>query len=216
VALLLAAAVAAYVVGRANGGTLPRLVSVPLARVRLLVVALALQVGGGLLAGHVQHAYAAGATLSALFVLVFLARNRGVPGAGLLAAGLLANVAVVVANGSMPVSEHAALRAGVPARTLVLGRDSRHEALGPRTRLPWLADRLPVALPPHREVASPGDLLAAAGVGLFVAVGMNRQPQAPGSPGGSPGRVPSDRRPATQPSTRGSYASVSRRRRANA
>ncbi|MGH8867534.1 MAG: DUF5317 domain-containing protein [Actinomycetes bacterium] len=189
-ALVLAVTVGAFVAGRLAGGTLPRLVAVPVRGVRLLVVAFALQVGGGLLAGTSLATYPVGVACSAVFVVLFLVRNGRLLGVPLVAAGLLGNIAVVVANGAMPVSADATVRAGVATTAAALDAGARTDALTAETRLGWLADRIPVALPLRRDVASPGDVLIAAGLALYVAGGMC---QARGSaPGHQNGRQAGD------------------------
>jgi hypothetical protein len=159
-------------IGWAWGGSLSALGDLTLRDARLVVVALAVQVLGGVVGGS---AYPLGLAVSALLVLVFLARNRGVRGTGLVTLGLLSNALVVCANGAMPVSAEASGRAGVTTQALVAGTDPRHELSGPDTWLPWLADVVPVALPRRPEVVSPGDVLVTAGLGQVVVVGMTRR-----------------------------------------
>lgn len=131
----------------------------------LLLLAVLAQAGGALfgIAG-----YRAGLLLSALLAGVFLARNRRLAGVPLVTLGLLLNALVVTANAAMPVSRYAAARAGVDFATAVPATDPRHEAAGAGTRLAALGDVAPLALPPHREVVSPGDCLLAAGLALLV------------------------------------------------
>jgi hypothetical protein len=205
VALVLVVALGAFVVGRLGGGTLPRLRSVPLRGVRLLLVTALLLTGGALLAGVLPGAYAVASALSVPFLLLFLLRNRRVVGVPLVAVGLAAHVAVVVANGAAPVSADAVTRAGSPDAARAVAEDPRREPLTDATRLPWLADRLPVALPGLPGTAGLADVLVAAGVGLFVVGGMNRA--RPGRPAAAPwdswprpgGRVPAHRTDVPEP-----------------
>ncbi|MCW2606630.1 MAG: hypothetical protein JWO60_1323, partial [Frankiales bacterium] len=118
------------------------------------------------------RAYAVGLGVSAALAVAFLGLNRGVRGTGLVGLGLVANALVVGANGAMPVSTHAAARAGVSLSDVVYGLDPRHELADRDTRLPWLADVVPVPLPRLPQVVSPGDVLVAAGVGQLVVLGM--------------------------------------------
>jgi hypothetical protein len=166
--------VAALAIGYARGGDLDRLGRLPLRDKRLVVAALALQVLGALAGGW---RYPAGLAASALLVAVFLARNRGVRGTGLLALGLLSNALVVALNGAMPVSEAAAGRAGATTQDILNGSDARHEIAGPGTRLRWLGDVIPVPAPWRPEVVSPGDVAVAAGLAQLVLLGM--RPEAP-------------------------------------
>jgi hypothetical protein len=183
VSLLALALLVALAVGWACNGSLDRLGALPLRSRRLVVLAFAVQLAGTLAGGPF---YPAGLAVSAVLVVAFLARNRSVRGTGLLALGLLANALVVAANGAMPVSTHAAARAGVPLERLA--DDPRHELADGRTRLPWLADVVPVAFPPRPEVVSPGDVLVAAGAAQLVVAGMTRRATVRLTPGQSKGR----------------------------
>lgn len=167
--LVLAVLLVALVLGWLAGGSLDRLGELPLRRRWLVVVALGTQLAGTLLGGPF---FVAGLLVSAALVVVFLTRNRGVTGTGLIALGLLTNVLVVGVNGAMPVSAAAAARAGVSTQDLLTGADARHEPSGEATRLPWLGDVVPVPLPVRPEVVSAGDVLVAAGLGQLVVVGM--------------------------------------------
>ncbi len=157
----------AVVLGLARGGRWAGLARLGLRTRWLLVAALLCQLVGGVLG---STAYPVGLALSALLVIAFLASNRGLRGGGLVALGLLANAVAVGLNGAMPVSPAAADRAGLPVA--VLAGDPRHEVAGPATRLRWLGDVVPVALPVRPEVVSPGDVLVAAGLGQLVVVAM--------------------------------------------
>jgi len=172
-ALLLLALLVALAIGWACRGSLDRLGSLPLRSRRLVLLAFAAQLVGTVVGGPVHPL---GLVVSAALAVAFLARNRAVRGIGLVALGLLANALVVVANGAMPVSRSAAELAGVPLSSIAVGADPRHEVAGAGTRLPWLADVVPVALPVRPEVVSPGDVLVVAGAAQLVVVGMTRQP----------------------------------------
>jgi len=179
VLLVLVALLAALAVGWILGGRLERLGELPLRGRRLVLAGLLAQLAGALVGGPF---YPVGLAVSALLVLAFLLRNRGVRGTGLVAFGLLANALVVGANGAMPVSADAAGRAGVSTQDLVSGSDARHEPLDGQTRLPLLADVVPVPLPVHPEVVSPGDVLVAAGLAELVVLGMGAPPGRPRGP----------------------------------
>ena len=177
----------AVVVAAASGGTLQRLGTLPLRRAWLVGVAVLVQLLGGVLGGLL---YAVGLVASAVLVLRFLVANRGLRGTGLLYAGLFANALVVAVNGAMPVSVHAADRAGVTTQAILSGADPRHEIAGADTTLRWLGDVLPVPFPVHPEVVSPGDVLVAAGLAQLVVAGMRRgQPRARHARGRSPARL---------------------------
>lgn len=172
--LVVAVLLAALVLGWLAGGSLDRLGDVGLRSRRLVVAALLIQLVGVVVGGPF---YPAGLVLSLGLVSWFLAKNRGIRGTGLVALGLLANAVVVAANGAMPVSEAAVARAGVSTQDLLTGADTRHLLAGEATRLPWLADVIPVALPLRPEVVSPGDVLVAAGLAQLVLLGMLRTPR---------------------------------------
>jgi hypothetical protein len=168
VSLAVVALLAALAIGVAAGGSLERLGSLPLRRRRLAVAAVAAQLAGAVLGGPL---HAVGLAVSVALVVGFLAANRHVRGTGLVALGLAANALVVGLNAAMPVSAHAAARAGVaPAG----GDDPRHEPSSAGTRLPWLGDVVPLPLPWRPEVVSPGDVLVAAGLAQLVVAGMVR------------------------------------------
>lgn len=170
--LVLAVLLVALVLGWARGGTLERLGGLPLRGRLLVVAALVAQVAGALVGGP---AYPLGLTVGAGLAAAFLLRNRGTRGTGLIGLGFAANALVVVLNGAMPVSLEASGRAGVTTQYLLTGEDPRHEVLDGATRLPLLADVVPVPLPLAPQVVSAGDVLVAAGAGQLVVLGMGRR-----------------------------------------
>ena len=85
------------------------------------------------------------------------ARNWRIAGALFVAAGSLLNATVIVANGGMPFDVAAASSVGV----VILPNDALHQPLGPETRLPWLADVVPIGL--FRAIYSVGDVIIAVG-----------------------------------------------------
>jgi hypothetical protein len=163
--------VGALLVGGVLGGHLGRLGELGLRHQSVVVVALLVQLAGGVLGGP---AYGLGLVLSVLLVAVFLAWNRGVRGTGLVTLGLLSNALVVSLNGAMPVSADASGRAGITIQDILSGADARHELAGATTHLRWLGDVVPVLLPVYPEVVSVGDVLVAAGLAQLVVVGMTR------------------------------------------
>jgi hypothetical protein len=159
--------VAAGVFGRLAGGPGP-MVAPRLHRVALLVAAFGILLAEPVIGREVAYSYPICLAVSATLMVQFAAGNLRVPGVALAAAGLCANAAVVIVNGAMPVSESAAVRAGISAERLHLDTDDRHEPLDGGTKLTALADRIPVPIPGHREVDSLGDLGIAAGAGLYL------------------------------------------------
>jgi hypothetical protein len=162
----------ALAVGLLAGGRVGHLGHLPLRRGWLVLVAVVAQAGGAFAGGAL---YAAGLVVSALLVAAFLVGNRGIPGTGLVALGLLGNALVVGLNGAMPVSADASGRAGLTTQDLLAGTDPRHELADAGTRLRALGDVIPVLLPAHPEVVSPGDVLVAAGLAQLVVLGMRRR-----------------------------------------
>lgn len=171
--LVLLVVLGALALGTLRGGSVRRLSRVPLRARRLVMVAVALQVIGGIcaLAGS-STGYDVGLVLSAACLLLFCRRNARVPGVPLVGVGLACNALVVALNGAMPVSYLQAARAGADVSAVSAAADPRHTLAGDTTRLGWLGDVVPVPLPLRSEVDSPGDLLIAAGLGEFVVVGM--------------------------------------------
>jgi len=96
--------------------------------------------------------------------------NRAQPGMLVVALGLLLNFAVVGSNGGMPVMPAAAMVAGLHGQLRIPVGDFVHVLGTTATRLPWLADALPMPWAPLvRIVPSAGDVLLYAGVLGFVA-----------------------------------------------
>lgn len=97
-------------------------------------------------------------------VLAFGIRNWFRAGMWLIALGFTANVVVILANGAMPVGPDAiASLGGDPGAAVLAGK---HELLTDATRLPLLADVIPVA--PVRMIVSLGDILLVAGMIPFA------------------------------------------------
>jgi Family of unknown function (DUF5317) len=172
VVLVLVVAVLAIAVAVASGGD--RLAGLRLRAVRLLVVAALLQLLAGTVASGSVAVRVLTLLLSTALVGLFLWGNWEVAGVPLIAAGLLLNGIVIVANFAMPVSVPAAERAGLTAAELHLADDPFHEQAGPHTLLADLGDSIPVALPLQPQVVSPGDVLVAAGVALLLVTGGAR------------------------------------------
>lgn len=196
--------------GRGLSG-LPRL---ELRAVRLLVAAALLQLTAALWGPDWDWLRAAVMVLTGLLVALFLLGNARLPGVPLIAVGLLLNAVVVGLNAAMPVSVGAAARAGVDAEDLRLGQDTLREPSDERTRLGFLGDTIPVALPWRPQAVSPGDLLVAAGVGLLLVAGAGgaaagrQRPagQARRTPTGAPARRDRSTAVDRESTTRGSYS----------
>jgi uncharacterized Zn-binding protein involved in type VI secretion len=167
----------ALVVGRLAGGRVRALGRLPLRGGRVLAAAVALQVAAHV-AARLGDAVVPARVLSlAAFACTGLvvAANVRLPGAPLAGLGLALNALFVGANGGlMPVTVRALEGAAPPDAGLVAAvvRDPLHDVADEDSRLLPLADVIPVPLPWRPVVASPGDLLLAAGLGLLVVEGM--------------------------------------------
>lgn len=172
VLVLLVAALAVLPTALVARGRWPRLRAV-----RLLLVTAVIQLV--VAAAWPGSGWARGLALAVTAVLVglFLYANRAAPGVALIAAGLMANVAVIAVNAAMPVSLTAAESAGLTREELRLSDDPTREPLDADTRLGLLSDRIPVGLPGWPQLVSAGDVLVAAGVGLLLVSGG--APQSP-------------------------------------
>ena len=130
----------------------------PLALLALGIRVLALVVGLPVVA-HVT---------AILLVALIAARNWQIAGAVLVALGSASNALVILLNGGMPFDAAAAVAVG--AQTLQT--DALHHHLGPATKVPWLADVIPVPL--FRAVYSIGDVIIAAG-GFWIPFSVMRR-----------------------------------------
>ena len=159
----------AVITGWLAGGRLDRL---PHAGVRwplLALVGLALQ-----LAPLPGSAALALLYLSFALLLGFAAANLRRPGFPLILLGVTLNLAVIAANGGMPVSRSAIVASGQQDTLGELATDGdgvKHQLAGPSTRLLPLGDVLAVP-PPVRQVISVGDIAVDAGIFWFVVAAM--------------------------------------------
>lgn len=177
--LALVALVGAIAIALLRGGSLTGLARLRLRRKAFVVAAVGAQLGGAALGAagvaDPRQSYAVGLAVSAGCAAAFCLANLRVSGVPLVTAGLVANAVVVGLNGAMPVSIDAALRAGVPITAIAAGVDARHEIAGRDTTWRTLGDVVPVPFPLRPEVVSAGDVLAAAGLGELVVIGMVRR-----------------------------------------
>lgn len=122
-----------------------------------------------------------------VILLGIVAANVHLPGMPVVLIGLLANLLVITANGGrMPVTV-TALRATDQAGLIpILQRheDPGHLLVDAATRLPWLADWIPLNALNHK-VVSPGDILAALGLTVTVGFAVPRRKPADGTAGGT-------------------------------
>jgi hypothetical protein len=183
---------------RLLGGRLAAFERLPLRGWPLLAGSVAaLWVGtGAALAGLPSALHWLGLAAAAGCTLAYCARNRVVHGTGLVGAGLLLNALVVMLNSGMPVSAHAAARAGVSYQEATA--DPRHVRTD-GSGLEAFGDVIPVPLPLRPEVVSAGDLLVAAGLAQLLATAMLLGRPGNPEPDPAPTRTPP---PATTPHRR--------------
>ncbi|WP_232291782.1 DUF5317 domain-containing protein [Frankia sp. QA3] len=152
-------------VGLARGGTLGALARVHVLRPWLFAAVILVLAVGGLVPALHSPAWIVAAVLAALFA----GMNNRLPGLGLLVTGIIANAAVITANGGqMPVSLWGADRAGVPIDDILAS--AFHSPAGDGTSLRLLSDIIPLPFPGVPAVVSIGDVAIAAALGLFGAV----------------------------------------------
>lgn len=173
--LVLLVMVLAVLAALAFGGGFGRLAGNTMTGLHWLAAAAIGQLLGSVVGGT---AYLVGLIGSAVCITVFLRLNRRHPGVGLLASGFFSNALVVALNGAMPVSSSALARAGIGDAVVT---DARHELADAATRLPWLGDVVPVALPGLGQAVSPGDVLIAAGAGLLLYTSLGGSGRVPAS-----------------------------------
>ena len=170
--MLTASILLALFIGWIMGGRVTRLSDFQLAFPWVIIAALLLQsvlphLASGPLAGF-RFIFL---VISYLLLIWALSRNEPSPGIILATAGVFFNFLVIIFNGGMPVSPGAIRAIGYSGSlsTLIAVKDGVHVLMASTTRLPWLADIIPEPLPsPFRGVASPGDVLLAAGVFAIV------------------------------------------------
>jgi hypothetical protein len=164
VTVLFAAIVAGVAVAR--GGSLERLAETKFRWAWLVVVGLSAQIAIEIWSPPWLDDDAGLAVLlgSNAIVALFLAVNWRLAGIAVAALGMALNVVVIAANGAMPVSQRALDKAGYEGNVGDL--DRKHEILDADTKLPWLADVIPV--PYLRTIISLGDIVLAIGIGQLV------------------------------------------------
>ena len=100
--------------------------------------------------------------LSYIPLLIVILVNQRLPGMWIAGVGILMNFTVIALNNGMPVLPEAFELAGGNPENLTL--DAKHVILDGTSRLPFLADIIPMP----GSVISMGDVLLAVGLGVFV------------------------------------------------
>lgn len=150
--MLVSAVVAGVGAGIILGGDLRRLGTLTLRWWPLLAAAILVRLAAPLVPFAPLPLYLG----SFAAILVVVAGNLRLPGVPLIGVGAALNLAVVSLNGGMPVDLAAVAAAGSSAP-----HDPLHFALTTDTRLPALADVIPIGI--VRSVYSLGDVAIAAG-----------------------------------------------------
>jgi len=177
--VMLDALILSLVVGKLRGGLLASLAEVSLRGMEVVFAAFVLRVGPLYLATRGWKALVTAGPY--LYILSFALLvwvcwlNRDRPSWWVIGAGVGLNLLVVALNGgAMPVSVEAVQAAGLSEWLPALDDPAyfTHVRLD-SARLPFLADVLILPPPyPRPRVFSPGDLLIATGVFVFVQGGM--------------------------------------------
>jgi len=176
--------VVAILIALVRGGKIGRLFKLQFERIELIFIALFLQYavslsaafGLPLLTGYGNIVLA----VSYLLLLLGIWFNRKLPAARMIAVGIFLNALVILANGGrMPVSAVALRQAGLDYYIPLLekGNYLKHAMLDSGTRLPFLADIIPLkpSIYPGGKVISIGDIILNLGVFLLVQMTMCRR-----------------------------------------
>ncbi len=150
--MLVSGLLVGFVLGLASGGNWRNLARLHLTLWPALLAGVIARTAAPFLGGLALTASIGGLVLVALVALV----NRTMPGAWLVGLGALLNTVVTFLNGGMPVDPRALTLSGKAAPS-----DGLHVILGSDTRLPFLADVLPI--PVINNIYSIGDVALAIG-----------------------------------------------------
>lgn len=167
----------ALVVAVFRGGRLTNLADVRLQRWWLLPLGFLLQAATGLFPRNASWApgTATAVILASYLILLFLVvANRDRIGLWLCGVGVLMNFSVIALNAGMPVlAEAATVASGFDGAGLI-ATNIKHVPLGPGTRLPFLADVIPLRLAGNGQVISLGDVFLAVGLAVFLEYELRR------------------------------------------
>ncbi len=172
--LVLFIAIASAVV---RGGRLTNLADIKLRLWWLLPLGFVLQAGTAFLPDGKPWGRTAGVGMVLvsylpLILVVWLNRERS--GMWLTGVGILMNATVITLNGGMPVLTEAAQVAGGFADEVAIREVYKHVILDQSTRLPFLADVIPLRLFGQGQVISLGDVFLAVGLGRFLESELRR------------------------------------------
>jgi len=171
--IALAAIILGLALGAASGGSLRRLQHVKVRHEWLVLAFFAAQAfARGRIAGSTASAF--GTTLWALTCVVLLGSlwaDWRQPGVWVVCVGLALNLLVVLLNGGMPIALNLETLTGDAAVTIARTL-SFYQVAGPETSMAMLGDVVPLSVGAYRVLVSPGDVLLAIGVAVFLANGM--------------------------------------------
>ncbi len=153
--------VISIVVGWMRGGKLRNLTEIRVKMWWLLPFGFALLAASAFIPADSHDVAVALILVSYLPLLLFVWLNRELSGMWIAGMGILMNFTVIVLNSGMPVLEEAVMIAG-GSSDLIL--DAKHVVLDETTRLPFLADVIPLP----GAVLSLGDVFLAIGIGAFL------------------------------------------------
>jgi Family of unknown function (DUF5317) len=156
------------IVGLMRGGKLRNLTEIRVNSWWLLPLGFLILAGSNFVPNEYDTLAVTLVLVSYLPLLLFVWLNRDLTGIWIAGLGILMNFTVIILNGGMPVLAEAARLAG-ESGDLVL--DAKHVLLTDSTRVPFLADIIPLP----RAVLSLGDVFLAIGVGVFLE-DQTRQP----------------------------------------
>ncbi|MDQ6784264.1 MAG: DUF5317 family protein [Actinomycetota bacterium] len=161
------------VIGAVLGGDVRHLTTWRLRSWWLLIPGVAAQIAAD--RWHLAGLDAAIGAGSYLCLLAFVWRNVLLVGMGVVAVGLVANLAVITVDGGMPVHPAAVVAAGIaaPNQLADIGYGHRHHLESGGDHVTFLDDRLPLGA--LHQVLSIGDLILFVGVADVAANLVRRQ-----------------------------------------
>lgn len=158
---LIAVLVVSVIVARLRGGKLSNLTEIHARGWWLLFVGFGMQISADFVPDD-RASLAVGLVLASYLPLLLVVWLNGAEaGMWIAGIGILMNLTVIALNGGMPVLPEAIELAGGSADA-ALG--AKHVVLDQSTRLPFLADIIPVP----STVISMGDVFLAVGLGAFI------------------------------------------------
>ncbi|MFO7292817.1 MAG: DUF5317 domain-containing protein [Acidimicrobiia bacterium] len=161
-----------------RGGRLTNLADIQLRLWWLLPLAFLLQIATAWLPHSASWAEGVGLAMiltSFILLLVLVVLNRERTGMWLAGVGVLMNFSVIALNGGMPVLEGAwQVAAGFTDQAMSVEGSYKHVILDANTRLPFLADVIPIRIGNQGNVVSLGDVFLAVGLARFLESELRR------------------------------------------